>query len=85
MHHRNQELSKSVRLILFKSVLLFQDFLEWPEVKTSNPSQVSRAIKKFLGPLTTQSRILGHSAEQLHHLRQVVIVFAILVAFTGLK
>lgn len=48
MQHRNKKLSESVRLTIFKSVLLLQHFLEWPEIKTSDPPQIASTIKKLL-------------------------------------
>lgn len=48
--------------------------MEWPVLKTPNPSKLPSSIKHFSVFNAAQSHASWHGSEELHHLRQVVIV-----------
>lgn len=83
--HQEEEVSKGLRLVLLEAVLLAEDLLQGPVAEASDAPQVSRLIKVALVEAATQRDIAGHAPKQLHHLRQVVIVLAVVLAFAGLK
>jgi len=83
--HGQQEVAKSLSFFVLNHVLISEDFLDRPEPEVLDPPKVPPAIEVLLGVLARQGQVLGHAPEQFHHLGQVVVIFVVVVAFSGFE
>lgn len=85
VQHGVQEIGESRCLSVVKLVLLLQDLLERPEVQAMDVPQMARRFEILAATLASMCHSFGHAAQQLHHLRQVIVVLSVLLTFTRLK
>lgn len=85
LEHGKEEVGQSMSLVFPDVVLLVEHRLEWPVIQTLDLPQVTAVVEELAAILAGQSQILGHAAEEFHHLRQVVIVLVVVVALARLE
>ena len=85
VEHGQKEVGQGVSLVLLDVVLLVEHRLERPIVETLDALQVAAISEELAAILAGQSKILGHSTEQFHHLRQMIIILVVVVALARLE
>jgi uncharacterized protein (DUF362 family) len=83
--HWHEEVTESESLFLLDQILVGQNLMERPVVKTGYSAQVTATVKEFSGVFSRESQVFGHAAEQLHHLGEMVVVLVVVLSLSGLE
>jgi hypothetical protein len=83
--HGQQKVRQHVGFLLLDAVLFNQHLLQGPVVQALDSPQVTLGIEEFAGVLARQSQVLWHSAEELHHLGEMIVVLVVVLTLTGFE
>ena len=77
LQHRHQEIADPLALVRAEMVFFPQHVRQGPVSQAVDVAQFAFAVENFLRPFSGQAQRFGEGAEELDHLRDVVVVFSV--------